>query len=116
VAAGGVVERVSGMVKVVRPAPEMEYRVIHVSQIDGAAHLIPFDPDCDTNREWLVNSHIDIETWNEVAMDEVQSDEDPMDVDSVPEETGTDSSVTPEPESPSDFDTRCDDDMEMLWP
>ena len=116
VATGGVVERVSGMVKVVRPTPEMKYRVIHVSQIDGAAHLIPFDPDCNTNREWLVNSHIDIETWNEVAMDEVPSDEDPMDVDSVTEEMGTDSSVTPEPEPPSDFDTRCDDDMEMSWP
>jgi hypothetical protein len=88
--AGGDVEEASGMVKVVRPAPEMEYRVIHVSQIDGAAHLIPFKPDCETNREWLVNSHIDIETWNEVAIDDVAIDEDPMDEDSVDEDAGED--------------------------
>ena len=48
-AAGGAVERASGMVKVVQATPETEYRLIHASEIDGAAHLIPFDPDSTTN-------------------------------------------------------------------
>jgi len=39
-----------------------------------------------TNCAWLVNSHIDIETWNEVTMDD-QIDEDSMDEDEGLEET-----------------------------
>jgi len=45
IAAGGTVERASSMVKVVQATPGTEYRLIHASEIDGAGHLIPFDPD-----------------------------------------------------------------------
>ena len=78
-----------------------EYRLVHASQIDGAAHLIPFDPDSTTNCAWLVNSHIDIETWNEVTMDEDQMDEDSMDEDEALEETAG-QSVMEELDSESD--------------
>ena len=88
-AAGGAVKRASGMVKVVQATPGTEYQLIHASQIDGVAHLIPFDPESMTNCAWLVNSHIDIETWNEVTMDEDQMDEDSMDEDEALEETAS---------------------------
>jgi len=55
-------ERASRMVKVMQAIPGTEYRLIHAFQIDGAAHLMPFDPNSMTNYTWLVNSHIDIET------------------------------------------------------
>ena len=100
-AAGGAVERASGMVKVVRATLGTEYRLVHASQINGAAHLIPFDPDSTTNCAWLVNSHIDIETWNEVAMDEDQMDEDSMDEDEALEETAG-QSVMEDSDSESD--------------
>jgi len=48
-AAGGAVERASGMVKVVQATPGTEYRLVHAYKIDGAAHLIPFDPESKTN-------------------------------------------------------------------
>jgi len=62
--------------EVIQAITGTEYRLIHASQIDGAVHLIRFDSDSTTNCTWLVNSHIDIETWNEVTMDEDQMDED----------------------------------------
>jgi len=42
--------------------------VISSDTIAGAAHLIPEEPDClgITNKGWIVNSHIDLATWNEV--------------------------------------------------
>jgi len=87
IATGGAVERASGMAKVVQATPGTEYRLLHASEIDGAAHLIPFDPDSTINCAWLVNSHIDIETWDEVTMDEDQMDEDSMNEDEAIEET-----------------------------
>jgi len=45
IAAGGAIERDSGMVKVVQATLGTEYRLIHASEIAGVAHLIPFDPD-----------------------------------------------------------------------
>jgi len=48
-AAGGAIERASGMVKLVQAMPGTEYRLVYASEIDGAAHLLPFDPDSTTN-------------------------------------------------------------------
>jgi len=100
-AAGGAAERASGMVKVVQATPGTEYRLVYASEINGAVHLIPFDPDSKTNCVWLVNSHIDIEMWNEVAMDEDQMDEDLMDEDEALEETAG-QSVMQDSDSQSD--------------
>jgi len=100
-AARGAVERASGMVKVVQAMPGTEYQLIHASEIDGAAHLLPFDPDSSTNCSWLVNSHVDIETWNQVAMDEDRMDEDLMDNDETLEETAG-QSVMEDSDSKSD--------------
>jgi len=86
-AAGGAVERASGMVKVMQATPGTEYRLVYASKIDGEAYLIPFDPDSMTNCAWLVNSHVDIEIWNEVAMDEDEMDEDLMDEDEALDKT-----------------------------
>jgi len=86
-AARGAVETASGMVKVVQAMPGTEYQLVHASEIDGAVHLLPFDPDSSTNCSWLVNSHVNIETWNQVAMDEDRMDEDLMDNDETLEET-----------------------------
>jgi len=67
-AAVGTPERVSGMVKVVTPSAGRGYAVISSDTIAGAAHLIPEEPDClgIVNKGWIVNSHIDLATWNEV--------------------------------------------------
>jgi len=101
IAAGGAVERASGMVKVVQATPGTEYRLVHASENDGAAHLIPFDPDSTTICAWLVNSHIDIETWYEVTIDEDQMDEDSMDEDEALGETAG-QSVMEDSDSKSD--------------
>jgi hypothetical protein len=78
---GGKADRASAMVRVTRATQGERYQIVHISHIDGAAHLIPFDPKADTNTSWLVNSHIDIETWNEVVLVDEEHSEDGMDVD-----------------------------------
>jgi hypothetical protein len=67
-AAGGTPERASSMVKVTQPTTGSGYAVISGDSIGGAAHLIPEEPDCSgiSNKGWMVNSHIDLATWNEV--------------------------------------------------
>jgi len=67
-AAGGMPERVSRMVKVTKHMTGSGYAVISGDIISGAAHLIPEEPDCSEilNKAWMVNSHIDLATWNEV--------------------------------------------------
>ena len=67
-AAGGTPERASSMVKVIKPMTGSGYAVISSDKIGGAAHLIPEEPDCSRikNKGWLVNSCIDLATWNEV--------------------------------------------------
>jgi hypothetical protein len=47
--------------------------VVNASRITGAAHLIPEEPNCTgvVQRAWVVNSHIDPATWNNIYwMDE----------------------------------------------
>jgi hypothetical protein len=44
------------------------YAVVNASRITGAAHLTPEEPNCAgvVQRAWVVNSHIDLATWNDV--------------------------------------------------
>ena len=65
--AGGMPERVSQLVRVQKATGEGAYAVIKVSSITGAAHLVPEDPAClKQSSIWTVNSHIDLNTWNDV--------------------------------------------------
>jgi Plavaka transposase len=66
--AGGTPEKASGMVRVTKPTAGSCYAVISGGNIAGAAHLIPEEPVSSglPNNAWIVNSHIDLATWNEV--------------------------------------------------
>jgi hypothetical protein len=68
-AAGDIPERASSMVKVTQPTTGSGYTVISSHSIGGAAHLIPEEPDClgISNKGWMLNSYIDLATWNEVC-------------------------------------------------
>jgi len=65
---GGMPERASGMVRVTEATKGSGYVVISGENISGTAHLIPEEPSTtETIRKaWIVNSHIDLTTWNEV--------------------------------------------------
>jgi len=65
---GGMPERASGMVRVTEAAKGSAYALICGGNITGAAHLIREEPSSSgtTRRAWIVNSHIDLTTWNEV--------------------------------------------------
>jgi hypothetical protein len=67
VANGGAPEPVSQLVRVVRPHRDW-YGVIAAHKITGAAHLIPEEPVSlgEQNNAWIVNSQIDMATWNDV--------------------------------------------------
>ena len=62
---GGMPERASKLVRVVKPTTEEVDAVISVGNILGAAHIIPEEPDYSRsqNKGWIVNSHIDLATW-----------------------------------------------------
>ena len=65
---GGMPERASKLVRVVKPTSGDGFVVISAANIVGAAHLILEEP-CSSqkeNRGWVVNSHIDLATWNDV--------------------------------------------------
>jgi len=61
-------ERASGMVRVMEATKGSGYMVISGGNITGAAHLIPEEPGTSgtPHKAWIVNSHIDLATWNEV--------------------------------------------------
>jgi hypothetical protein len=65
---GGMPERASGMVRVREATRGSGYMVISGGNITGAAHLIPEEPGPlgKSHKAWIVNSHIDLATWNEV--------------------------------------------------
>jgi len=67
-AVGSTPERASSMVKVIKPTTGSGYAVISSDRIGDAAHLILEEPHFSriNNKGWLVNSHIDLATWNEV--------------------------------------------------
>ena len=64
VAAGGLPEEESTMVRVLPTYGHERYRVISAATIVGAAHLVPEDPTSEIG--WTVNSHIDCATWNDI--------------------------------------------------
>jgi len=65
---GGMPEKASKLVRVVKPTTGEVNAVISAGNIVGAAHVIPEEPvsaGCE-NKGWVVNSHIDLATWNDV--------------------------------------------------
>ncbi len=65
---GGMPEPASQLVRMVKPQRGGSYSVISAGNVRGAAHLIPEEPisSKQENQGWIVNSHIDLATWNEV--------------------------------------------------
>jgi hypothetical protein len=59
---GRAYDDVDRMPRVARSTME----VVPVGAIDGPAHLVPVDSDESTNNVWIVNTHVDVETWNMV--------------------------------------------------
>jgi len=61
-------EWASGKVRVTEVTKGGGYVVISGGNITGAAHLIPEEPGTSgkTQKAWIVNSHIDLTTWNKV--------------------------------------------------
>ena len=66
----GVLDPHHGLVKVCRGRgkPESDFTVVNISSICGMAHIVPvfasMEEKCDT---WLVNSRIDLSTFNEIC-------------------------------------------------
>jgi len=65
---GGMPERASKLVRVVKPTSGEAFMVISAANIVGAAHVIPEETISSgvENKGWVVNSHIDLATWNDV--------------------------------------------------
>ena len=65
---GRIPEKVSKLVRVVRPTIGELDTVISAGNIVGAAHVNPEEPvsSGSENIGWIVNSHIDLATWNDV--------------------------------------------------
>lgn len=65
---GGMPEKASQLVRVVKSMSGEVNAVISAGNIVGAAHLIPEEPISSgrENKGWIVNSHIDLATWNDV--------------------------------------------------
>jgi hypothetical protein len=66
--AGGMPEKASQLVRVTKPTGNDAFAVISAGNITAAAHLIPDEPISSSKppSTWTVNSHIDLDTWNEV--------------------------------------------------
>ena len=65
---GGMPEMASKLVRVIKPMRGEKNAVISAGNIVGAAHVIPEVPLSAgaENTGWVVNSHIDLATWNDV--------------------------------------------------
>ena len=65
---GGMPEKASKLVRVVKPTTGDVNAVISAGNVVGAAHVIPEQPVSSggQNNGWIVNSHIDLATWNDV--------------------------------------------------
>ena len=57
----------TAMPRVCRALEDKQFQIIPVSEIDYATHLILFNAKESEIMVWLVNTHIDIESWNEVT-------------------------------------------------
>lgn len=63
----GTAENAPAMPRVAIPTSiDKQLVVIHAGSVDGAAHLVPLKPDERENTRFIVNTHIDLETWNKV--------------------------------------------------
>jgi hypothetical protein len=90
---GGKPDCATSMVRVARPTGRVGYQILHLDSIDGAAHVIPLHPKPRENKAWIVNSHIDVETWNEVTNEDEEYRTDGMD--SGEDDTGLDLEAEP---------------------
>jgi hypothetical protein len=65
---GGHMDTVSSFINVRLPPPSAGFRVVSAGNIVGCAHVIPQRAftDQEKNDRWIVNSHIDLMTWNVV--------------------------------------------------
>jgi hypothetical protein len=65
---GGRVDQDSGMFRVERSRRQSGFQVVDIAGMTGAAHMIPDEPllSPEVQCSWVVNSHIDLETWNKV--------------------------------------------------
>ena len=65
----GNIDTISKLAQVrVPPANRAQYQVFSAWNIVGYPHVIPEKPftDLTKNEQWVVNSQIDLMTWNEV--------------------------------------------------
>jgi hypothetical protein len=64
----GTAENASAMPRVAFPASvDKQLAVIHAGSVDSAAHaVVPLVPDERKNARFIVNAHIDLQTWNRV--------------------------------------------------
>jgi hypothetical protein len=64
----GIPNQYSKLARAEKPVTGTGYKVISTDYIVSAAHLIPDEPlnSPELQRSWVVNSHIDLETWNTI--------------------------------------------------
>lgn len=64
---GGKPDADSGLVRVKRDVVRT-FAIVDIAELTGAAQCIPDKPLLDNNKQhsWVVNSHVDLETWNSV--------------------------------------------------
>jgi len=67
----GNLDPVSRFVQVRKAPAAIALQVFSVGNISGCAHVIPeivtrTKPRDGRNKRWIVNSHIDLATWNDV--------------------------------------------------
>jgi hypothetical protein len=63
----GTAENTAAMQRIAFPVSvDKRLLVIHADSVDGAAHVVPLVPDERKNTRFIVNAHIDLETWNRV--------------------------------------------------
>jgi len=62
---GGKIQQPHGLVRVSRRT-QKDLMIICVDKIVSAAHLVAEDPTSEENCKWLVNSRIDLRTFNEI--------------------------------------------------
>jgi hypothetical protein len=63
----GTAENAPALPRVAIPTSvNKQLAVIHAGTVDGATHLVPLIPNERENMCFIVNTHIDLETWNRV--------------------------------------------------
>jgi hypothetical protein len=74
----GYVDPDEGLPWVERPLTGKKYEIINIEQIGGAAQLIPLNEGNEggTNRRWVVNSRIDLNSFGWIYYDEDEQHDD----------------------------------------